>query len=92
MPWNETIKIIYTRPRALSESDLTDEEWALAEPCLPPSSKIGTPARPTFAECSTQSVVCSKPDVSGGRFLLVFLYPRLLSIVFFSDAAESSPG
>ena len=39
MPWNETTKTEYTRPRARFESDLTDEEWILVEPCLPPPAK-----------------------------------------------------
>ena len=45
MPWNETTKTEYTRPRARFESDLTDEEWILVEPCLPPPAKRGRPRK-----------------------------------------------
>ena len=43
MPWNETTKTQYTRPRDRLESDLTDEEWSLIEPLLPPPAKRGRP-------------------------------------------------
>ena len=44
MPWNETTKTEYTRPRDRFESDLTDEEWNL-KPCLPPPAKRGRPRK-----------------------------------------------
>ena len=33
----------YTRPRDRFESDLTDKEWNLVEPCLPPPGQKRTP-------------------------------------------------
>ena len=50
MPWNETTKTRYTRPRTRFESDLTDEEWALIEPCLPPPAKRGRPRKTDLRE------------------------------------------
>ncbi len=50
MPWNETTKTKYTRPRDRFESDLTDEEWNLVEPCLPPPSKRGRPRKTDLRE------------------------------------------
>ena len=50
MPWNETTKTEYTRPRARFESDLTDEEWILVEPCLPPPAKRGRPRKTDLRE------------------------------------------
>ena len=50
MPWNETTKTQYTRPRARFESDLTDEEWNLVEPCLPPPAKRGCPLKTDLRE------------------------------------------
>ena len=50
MPWNETTKTEYTRPRDRFESDLTDEEWNLVEPCLPPPSKRGRPRKTDLRE------------------------------------------
>ena len=50
MPWNETTKTQYTRPRDRFESDLTDEEWNLVEPCLPPPAKRGRPRKTNLRE------------------------------------------
>ena len=36
MLWNEAAKTRFARPLVRFESDLTEEEWALVEPCLPP--------------------------------------------------------
>ena len=43
MPWNETTKTRFARPRDRFGSDLTDEEWSLIEPFLPPPAKRGRP-------------------------------------------------
>ena len=50
MPWNETTKTQYTRPRDRFESDLTDEGWNLVEPCLPPPAKRGRPRKTDLRE------------------------------------------
>ena len=50
MPWNETTKTKFARPRDRFESDLTDEEWNLVEPCLPPPSKRGRPRKTDLRE------------------------------------------
>ena len=50
MPWNETTKTEYTRPRDRYESDLTDEEWNLVEPCLPPPAGRGRPRKTDLRE------------------------------------------
>ena len=50
MPWNETTKTKYTRPRDRFESDLTDEEWNLVKPCLPPPAKRGRPRKTDLRE------------------------------------------
>ncbi len=43
MPWNETTRQQYTRASDRFETDLTDAEWQLVEPLLPPPSKMGRP-------------------------------------------------
>ena len=43
MAWNETTREQYKRPRGRFETDLTDAEWALIEPLLPPPSCRGRP-------------------------------------------------
>ena len=43
MPWNETTKTRFARPRGRFGSDSADEEWSLIEPFLPPPAKRGRP-------------------------------------------------
>ncbi|MDE0303999.1 MAG: IS5 family transposase [Albidovulum sp.] len=43
MAWNETTQEQYKRPFHRFETDLTDEEWALIEPLLPPPARLGRP-------------------------------------------------
>ena len=50
MPWNETTKTQYIRPRTRFESDLTDDEWALIKPFLPPPAKRGRPRKTDLRE------------------------------------------
>ena len=46
-------------------SDLTDDQWALIEPHLPPEPGGGGPARPRCGTSSTPSSTSSAPDASG---------------------------
>ncbi len=41
--WTETTRRQYARAELLLPSDLTDAEWAILEPLLPPRSKLGRP-------------------------------------------------
>lgn len=50
MPWNETTRKQYSRKTARYESDLTDAEWALLQPLLPPPSRRGRPRRVDLRE------------------------------------------
>ncbi len=43
MAWTETTQEKYRRNAERYESDLTDGEWLLVEPLLPPPSKLGRP-------------------------------------------------
>ena len=52
MPWNETAKTRFARPRDRFGSDLTDEEWNLVEPCLPPQARRGRPRKTDLREVS----------------------------------------
>ncbi len=52
MPWNETTKTRYACPRDRFGSDLTDEEWILVEPCLPPPAGRGHPRKTDLREVS----------------------------------------
>ena len=41
MSWNKAAQDVYKRNGDRFETDLTDEEWELIEPLLPPPSKLG---------------------------------------------------
>jgi transposase len=43
MPWTETTRPKYRRAGSRYASDLTNEEWALIEPFMPPPSRLGRP-------------------------------------------------
>jgi len=43
MPWTETARREYRRPGGRYASDLTEAEWRLFEPFLPPSKPMGRP-------------------------------------------------
>ncbi len=43
MPWSETTRQQYRRLARRFETDLTDAEWQVIEPLLPPPSKMGRP-------------------------------------------------
>src|SRR3954453_21325363 len=48
--WTPTPREQYTRTAARYETDLTDAEWAMIEPHMPPRSKRGRPPSWTFRE------------------------------------------
>src|SRR4051794_32962725 len=43
MPWTEITRPQYRRSGLRYSSDLTDDEWALIEPHLPPAKRLGRP-------------------------------------------------
>lgn len=43
MPWTETTRLQHRREGLRYASDLTDEEWDLVEPLLPPRRRLGRP-------------------------------------------------
>ncbi len=43
MAWNKTTQEQYKRPTDGYETDLTDAEWSVIEPLIPPPSKMGRP-------------------------------------------------
>ena len=50
MAWNETTRAQYKRPLERFETDVTDAEWALIEPLLPPPSRLGRRRRTDLRE------------------------------------------
>ena len=50
MPWNDTARVEYRRDCTRYPSDLTDREWALIEPLLPPAKRGGRPRRTDLRE------------------------------------------
>ena len=51
-------------PRAAYPSDLTDPQWALIEPFMPPETRAGG-REPTFTRSSTPSSTCSTRAATG---------------------------
>ncbi len=43
MPWTDTARLMYNRKTDRYPSDLTNEEWALLEPMVPPARPGGRP-------------------------------------------------
>ena len=43
MPWTDTARYKHSRKAAGYPSDLTDREWSLITPFLPPAKKGGQP-------------------------------------------------
>lgn len=50
MPWNDTARRDYARRGLRYASDLTDREWAVIEPFLPPPRRIGRPRSPDLRQ------------------------------------------
>ena len=50
MPWTETARREYRRDCPRYASDLTDREWALIEPFMPPPCRIGRPRKADLRE------------------------------------------
>ena len=50
MPWTETARREYRRDCPRYASDLTDREWALIEPLMPPPRRIGRPRKTDLCE------------------------------------------
>ena len=50
MPWTETARREYRRECSRYTSDLTDGEWALIEPFMPPPCRIGRPRKTDLRE------------------------------------------
>ena len=43
--WTDTTRVLYVRNGMALPSDLTDGEWAVLEPLLPPASRFGRPRK-----------------------------------------------
>jgi len=45
MPWDDTARHEYRRKTGRYASDLTDREWELVAPFMPPPKRIGRPRK-----------------------------------------------
>ena len=50
MPWTDTTRREYRRKAPRFASDLTDREWALIEPFMPPPKPLGRPRKANLRE------------------------------------------
>ncbi len=50
MPWTEAARREHDRRRPRYASDLSDREWALIAPLLPPARRLGRPRKTDLRE------------------------------------------
>jgi transposase len=50
MPWTETARIEYRRKSKRYSSDMTEREWAVIEPFMPPANRQGRPRTTNLRE------------------------------------------
>jgi len=43
--WTDTTRVLHARKGLALPSNLTDDEWAVLEPFLPPASSVGHPRK-----------------------------------------------
>jgi hypothetical protein len=60
MPWTETIRPQYERDCSCCASDMTDAEWALIAPHLPPAKDLGRPRKTDLREVVSFHFFCSR--------------------------------
>ena len=90
MAWTETTRANYERPFGRYASDLTDEEWELVAPFLPPPKPTGRPRKTAMrdvmdailyiasAGCAWRMLPNDFPPVSTERYYFgALLFPRL---------------
>jgi hypothetical protein len=53
--WTDTTRVQYARTGLALPSDLTDAEWAVLEPFLPPPSFVGRPRKWPMRRIETRS-------------------------------------
>ena len=54
--WTPATRKNYSRNGLRNQSDVTDEEWRVIEPYLPPAKGMGPPRFCSFPMCATQLV------------------------------------
>ena len=60
MPWRETARDEYRRESGRYPSDMTDREWALIEPFMPPVRRHGRAPRGSVTETAPVPVRISR--------------------------------
>ena len=65
--WTTENSCRYDRSKLRYPSDLTDQEWALIKPLIPPAKKGGNKRPSTNVRSSTGRCVSSAPGVNGRR-------------------------
>ena len=64
--WTNENRARYDRSRLRYPSDLSDDEWKLVEPLIPPGRRGGDKRTVIMREVVTASCIFSPPVVSGG--------------------------
>ena len=86
MPWTETARREYRRACRRYASDLTDREWALIEPFMPPPRRIGRPRQTDLREIVNAVLYMASTGCQWR--MLPKGFPPTLEIVKRSDTAK----
>lgn len=79
--WTDITRRQYARAELLLPSDLTDAEWAILEPLLPPRSKLGRPPVWDYRQiveailCLLRAFICFGADCRGGCYRQGYFRP-----------------
>ena len=65
--WTPENRKRYDRSQLRYPSDLTDEEWALVKPVIPPAKRGGRKREADERDVLNAICTCSRPVASGGR-------------------------
>jgi putative transposase len=83
--WTEITRSKYERAGRRYASDVTDAEWRLIEPFMPPVKRLAVRGKPTCALLSTRSCILPEPAANGaccrrttiGATKTCFLFERI---------------
>ena len=92
MAWNKTTQKQYKRDLTRYETDLTDAEWELPKPLLPPPSPRGRPRKTDLREAlnAIQYILGTGMPVAGGSSMFSAVYDG--SELFLCVTEQRCPG
>lgn len=81
--WTDTIYALYARSELALPSDLTDAEWAILEPFLPPPSHVGRPRKwPLRRIIEADAATLLPAGIDGAALVLSVARQRAMAMAF----------